>query len=88
MNINECIDLNTLSKAKPLQTSYEIELFPNAKFKLNGYCFTISHKGSIFGTGFRSQKTIRKQLKKLLKEINGFTKDKINKNCNGAEESL
>ena len=61
-----------MAAAKPLKTSYEIEIFPNAKFWHNDHCVTISHKGSIFGTGFPTRKAVKSHLNEILDEINAF----------------
>ena len=73
-NLNKNINLDKLSKEKPQQTSYFIELFVNAKYKFQGKIFTITHKGRVFTTGLKTKKGLKKLIKELRAELKPYFK--------------
>ena len=74
-NFNKRIDLIKLAENKPLQVSYETEIFVNAKYKQNGYVFTITHRGNAFCTGFKNKESIKEQMKILYKDLKPYFKE-------------
>ena len=77
--LGQSIDLNKMKQDFPKQLFYEIELFINAKFHLNKYKYTITHKGKIFGTGFKNKSLIKPHLKQLITLIKPYYR--VNKNA-------
>ena len=77
------IDLVSLTRAFPLCTSYETELFVNARFKQYNemtkkvVIFTISHKGNVFCTGLSERKNINDEFNKLYNTLEPFFKNSI-----------
>lgn len=60
--------------------SYEVEIFVNAKYKQNGYVFTITHKGKVYACGFKKKKHIIRETKILFEKLKKYIK--INNNNN------
>ena len=77
------IDIVSLAKEFPLCTSYETELFVNARFKQynemtkQNVIFTISHKGNVFCTGVSDRKNINNEFNKLYTTLKPFFKNSI-----------
>ena len=71
-HLNKRINLSKFCEDNPDKTSYEIELFPSAKYLIDGYKITISHKGAIFSTGFRKKEDIKPIIKKIHKELKNY----------------
>ena len=71
-HLNNRINLSKFCKDHPDKTSYEIELFPSAKYLIDGYKITISHKGAIFSTGFRKKAHIKPIIKKIYEELKNY----------------
>ena len=54
---------------------YEIEIFANAKYRQNEHTFTITHNGSIFGTGFKKIREIKREIKILTEKLQLYIKN-------------
>lgn len=68
LNINEELNLRKITKWN-INASYEPEIYPGLKLKIDDYIFTVHHNGKTFTTGFKNIKTLNKTYKKMLSTI-------------------
>ena len=66
------IDLNKLYSDRKKQCSYEVELYVNMKYRINGRCLTICHTGKIFGTGFKSIAELNEIFSECYNEVSAY----------------
>src|SRR5258708_21256934 len=71
LDINKRINLNKLATDYK-NCSFEQELFPGAKFKLNDIVYTVHYNGKIFATGFKSRENTEK-VKEVLSVLEKYS---------------
>ena len=71
-DIKSRIDLTNLYANRIRKCSFEPEIFIHMKYKVNGKILTITHKGKIFGTGFKNFDEMNQTFKIAYKEIEPY----------------
>ena len=63
-------DIQLIKQTFNLNCEYETEIFPSIKFNYENFKYTITRKGIVFATGFKSINSTIENIKKVVKLIN------------------